>query len=140
MLHMLSCLAIDGRFGLTAIGRTPEQAANLYERTGDAVHQREEGWARSTLLNWGGKPRHRAGRHPGDVRVHLDTDLGGDTDDACALVMLLGWAGVGSPASRRSPIPAGVARRTWRTCCTSQVATTSSGGRSGSLVHDSRPA
>jgi purine nucleosidase len=28
------------------------------------------------------------------VRVHLDTDLGGDTDDACALVMLLGWAGV----------------------------------------------
>jgi inosine-uridine nucleoside N-ribohydrolase len=25
------------------------------------------------------------------VRIHLDTDLGGDTDDACALVMLLGW-------------------------------------------------
>jgi hypothetical protein len=35
---MLSCLAIDGRFGLTAIGRTPEQAADLYERTGRAVH------------------------------------------------------------------------------------------------------
>jgi len=29
VLHMLSCLAIDGRFGLTAIGRTPEQAADL---------------------------------------------------------------------------------------------------------------
>jgi inosine-uridine nucleoside N-ribohydrolase len=28
------------------------------------------------------------------VRIHLDTDLGGDTDDACALAMLLGWAGV----------------------------------------------
>jgi inosine-uridine nucleoside N-ribohydrolase len=28
------------------------------------------------------------------VRVHLDTDLGGDTDDACALAMLLGWPGV----------------------------------------------
>jgi purine nucleosidase len=28
------------------------------------------------------------------VRVHLDTDLGGDSDDACALAMLLGWAGV----------------------------------------------
>ena len=28
------------------------------------------------------------------MRVHLDTDLGGDTDDACALAMLLGWAGV----------------------------------------------
>lgn len=26
--------------------------------------------------------------------MHLDTDLGSDPDDACALVMLLGWAGV----------------------------------------------
>lgn len=25
------------------------------------------------------------------MRIHLDTDLGGDPDDACALVMLLGW-------------------------------------------------
>jgi inosine-uridine nucleoside N-ribohydrolase len=24
------------------------------------------------------------------MRVHLDTDIGGDTDDACALAMLLG--------------------------------------------------
>ena len=28
------------------------------------------------------------------ARIHLDTDLGGDTDDACALAMLLGWPGV----------------------------------------------
>jgi purine nucleosidase len=28
------------------------------------------------------------------VRIHLDTDIGGDTDDACALAMLLGWPGV----------------------------------------------
>ncbi len=28
------------------------------------------------------------------MEVHLDTDLGGDPDDACALVMLLGWPGV----------------------------------------------
>jgi inosine-uridine nucleoside N-ribohydrolase len=28
------------------------------------------------------------------ARVHLDTDLGGDPDDACALAMLLGWPGV----------------------------------------------
>jgi purine nucleosidase len=28
------------------------------------------------------------------VRVHLDTDLGGDTDDACALAMLIGWPDV----------------------------------------------
>jgi hypothetical protein len=30
---------IDGRFGLTAIGRTPEQATELYEATSAAVHQ-----------------------------------------------------------------------------------------------------
>jgi purine nucleosidase len=48
--------------------------------------------------------------HPGDVHIHLDTDLGGDTDDACALAMLLGWAGVeitgittvADPAGRRA--------------------------------------
>lgn len=28
------------------------------------------------------------------MRVHLDTDFGGDPDDACALAMLLGWPGV----------------------------------------------
>ncbi|HKF78308.1 MAG TPA: nucleoside hydrolase [Candidatus Dormibacteraeota bacterium] len=28
------------------------------------------------------------------MRVHLDTDLGGDPDDSCALAMLLGWPGV----------------------------------------------
>jgi hypothetical protein len=33
VLHMLSGLAIDGRFGLTAIGHTDAHAAELYERT-----------------------------------------------------------------------------------------------------------
>jgi purine nucleosidase len=28
------------------------------------------------------------------VLVHLDTDIGGDVDDVCALAMLLGWPGV----------------------------------------------
>lgn len=28
------------------------------------------------------------------MRIHLDTDLGSDTDDLCALAMLLGWPGV----------------------------------------------
>lgn len=28
------------------------------------------------------------------MRLHLDTDFGGDADDACALAMLLGWPGV----------------------------------------------
>jgi purine nucleosidase len=27
-------------------------------------------------------------------RIHLDTDLGSDTDDLCALAMLLGWRGI----------------------------------------------
>jgi hypothetical protein len=44
VLHMLSCLAIDGRFGLTAIGRTPEQAAELYEATKSAVNGAIEGF------------------------------------------------------------------------------------------------
>jgi hypothetical protein len=33
-------------------------------------------------------------RQPGEVGIHLDTDLSGDTDDACALAILLGWPGV----------------------------------------------
>jgi hypothetical protein len=37
VLHMLSCLAIDGRLGLTAFGRSPQHAAALYEAAGDAV-------------------------------------------------------------------------------------------------------
>lgn len=37
VLHMLSCLAIDGRFGLTAVGRDPAHAAELYDATRDAV-------------------------------------------------------------------------------------------------------
>src|SRR5216684_6025722 len=28
------------------------------------------------------------------VRVHLDTDIGGDIDDLCALALLLNWPGV----------------------------------------------
>jgi hypothetical protein len=39
VLHMLSCLAIAGRFGLTAIGRAPEQACELYQATSAAVHR-----------------------------------------------------------------------------------------------------
>lgn len=28
------------------------------------------------------------------MKIHLDTDFGGDPDDACALARLLGWPGV----------------------------------------------
>jgi hypothetical protein len=34
-----------------------------------------------------------AGQHAEQVRLHLDTDFAGDTDDAAALAMLLGWPG-----------------------------------------------
>ena len=37
VLHMLSCLAIDGRLGLTAIGTSPDHAATLYEAAGLAI-------------------------------------------------------------------------------------------------------
>ena len=37
VLHMLGCLAVDGRFGVTAIGRTPDHADELYVATVAAV-------------------------------------------------------------------------------------------------------
>jgi PGM1 C-terminal domain len=37
VLHMLSCLSIDGRLGLTAIGRSAEHAAELYDAAGTAI-------------------------------------------------------------------------------------------------------
>jgi hypothetical protein len=37
VLHMLSCLAVDGRFGLTAIGRDADHAAELFDEARAAV-------------------------------------------------------------------------------------------------------
>ena len=37
ILHMLSSLAIDGRFGMTAIGRSPEEAEERFEAAAAAV-------------------------------------------------------------------------------------------------------
>jgi hypothetical protein len=39
VLHMLSGLAIDGRFGLTAVGRSTDEAAQLYEATVSTVRR-----------------------------------------------------------------------------------------------------
>lgn len=39
VLHMLSCLAVDGRLGFTAIGASPAHAAQLADATRDAVHR-----------------------------------------------------------------------------------------------------
>jgi hypothetical protein len=39
VLHMLSGLAIDGRFGLTAIAGTADEAARLHEATRAAVEE-----------------------------------------------------------------------------------------------------
>ena len=38
VLHMLACLGIDGRFGVTAIGRSDEESTSLYDATAEAVH------------------------------------------------------------------------------------------------------
>jgi len=42
VLHMLSCLAIDGRFGLTAIGTTPVEADVMFARANDIVNAAPE--------------------------------------------------------------------------------------------------
>jgi inosine-uridine nucleoside N-ribohydrolase len=41
------------------------------------------------------------------MRIHLDTDLGSDTDDLCALAMLLGWPGVELTGVTTSTDPGG---------------------------------
>ena len=35
VLHLLNCLPVDGRFGLTAVARDPDQAMALYRRVGE---------------------------------------------------------------------------------------------------------
>ena len=42
------------------------------------------------------------------MRIHLDTDLGSDTDDACALAMLLGWPDVEITGITTSIDPGGI--------------------------------
>ena len=42
------------------------------------------------------------------TRVHLDTDLGSDTDDLCALAMLLGWPGAELVGVTTSTDPGGI--------------------------------
>jgi hypothetical protein len=39
VLHMLSCLAVDGRFGATAIGTSPAHADDLFEGMRAAMSQ-----------------------------------------------------------------------------------------------------
>jgi hypothetical protein len=41
-LHMLSCLAIDGRFGLTAIGNSPADARSMFDSAADIVNSASE--------------------------------------------------------------------------------------------------
>ncbi len=46
VVHMLSCLAVDGRFGLTAIGNTPDHASELYDAVAPLVTKAAEATAR----------------------------------------------------------------------------------------------
>jgi purine nucleosidase len=50
------------------------------------------------------------------VRVHLDTDIGGDPDDACALAMLLGWPGADLVGITTSIDPGGIRAACARHC------------------------
>ncbi len=50
------------------------------------------------------------------MRVHLDTDLGSDPDDACALAMLLGWPGVDLVGITTSDDPGAVRAGLVRRC------------------------
>jgi inosine-uridine nucleoside N-ribohydrolase len=50
------------------------------------------------------------------VLVHLDTDIGGDPDDACALALLLGWPEVGLTGVTSTIDPAGVRAGCARYC------------------------
>ena len=59
------------------------------------------------------------------MRIHLDTDLGGDPDDACALAMLLGWPEVEMVGITTTTDPGAAGRATWPTAWSSPVARTS---------------
>ena len=50
------------------------------------------------------------------MRVHLDTDIGGDPDDACALAMLLGWPGVELVGITTTADPGGIRAACARHC------------------------
>jgi hypothetical protein len=60
VLHMLSGLAIDGRFGLTAIGRTPAEADELHDRTRAAVSALAAEWPSPSAKTAASSDRARA--------------------------------------------------------------------------------
>ena len=55
--------------------------------------------------------------------IHVDTDIGGDTDDLCALVMLLGWPDVELTGVTATTIYAGFATTGAASCTASNSAT-----------------
>jgi purine nucleosidase len=54
------------------------------------------------------------------TRIHLDTDLGSDTDDLCALAMLLGWPGAEISGVTTNTDPGGL--RAGMTACALRLA------------------
>ena len=69
------------------------------------------------------------------MRIHLDTDLGGDPDDVCALALLLGWPDVElvgiTTTSAKSALRAGMVEYVFRLARRSGVAVAA--GADGSL-------
>jgi PGM1 C-terminal domain len=50
VLHMLSGIAIDGRFGVTAIGRSPEEAEQRFAAVQPVVDREYDAWAGGALV------------------------------------------------------------------------------------------
>jgi purine nucleosidase len=75
--------------------------------------------------------------------VHLDTDLGGDTDDACALALLLGQAGVEladvTTVADRTGRRAGYARHCLRLAGRDGIPVIAGAGRSMTTLQSAEP-
>jgi purine nucleosidase len=97
-------------------------------------------------LLWGNAPaRVRAGEgREGSTMtlVHVDTDIGGDTDDLCALAMLLGWQGTEiagvTTSSDQGGMRAGLASYTLRLAGRGDVPVAAGAEGSIGSFHESR--
>ncbi len=84
---------------LSGVGRSCESEHGLSQSCLASSSARPFSPAKASPYRWllGDPPWPNGGRTERRIPIvlmHLDTDLGGDPDDACALAMLLGWPGV----------------------------------------------
>ncbi len=72
---------------LSGVGRSSESEhgsgqLHLASRSAPVLSGEGESWSAALVFTW---------RRISKMQIHLDTDLGGDPDDACALAVLLSW-------------------------------------------------